>query len=137
MRTDLTIRGRPVTMVAAKERTIVENGALFVAHQRLRKTIRPNAVRLQSLLKNHDESTSTLRTSVGEFAFKTTGLGCQLELILGRVRRALGFYHSSEAVLHALKRGRTGFRAWDSLERVATARQINTLGRWNKTEKTA
>lgn len=135
MRTDQSLCGCPAAIVAAKQRTIVENGALFAAHQRVRKTLHPRAVRLQSLLKNHDESTSTLRTSVGEFAFKTSRLGCQLELVVGRVRRALGFYHSSEAALHALKKRRTGFCTWDSLERGATARQIKTLGRGNKREK--
>ena len=79
---------------------------------------------------------SALRTSVGEFVFRQTPVGCHLELVVGKARWPLGLYGTNEAALRALKNGRTGFRTWDALERKSAANQIDTLGRWNKGEET-
>jgi hypothetical protein len=65
------------------------------------------------------ETTATLpviRTSVGEFAIRSTQVGCYLELIMGKVNRVLGLYKTNEAALEALINRRTGFRTWDALE---------------------
>jgi hypothetical protein len=80
---------------------------------------------------------STLRTSVGEFVFRQTPLGCHLELVVGDARWALGLYGTNEAAVRALKSGRTGFRTWDALGRRTAANQIGTLSRWNKGEQKA
>ena len=79
---------------------------------------------------------STLRTSVGEFVFRQTPLGCHLELVVGNGQWALGSYGTNEAAVRALKNGRTGFRTWDALGRKTAANQIGTLSRWNKGEQT-
>jgi hypothetical protein len=79
---------------------------------------------------------STLRTSVGEFVFRQTPLGCDLELVVGTARWALGLYGTNEAAVRALKNGSTGFRTWDALDRRTAANQIDTLSRWNKGEQT-
>jgi hypothetical protein len=69
----------------------------------------------------------TLRTSVGEFVFHQTPLGCHLELVVGNARLALGLYGTNEAAVRALKNGRTGFRTWDALDRRTAGNQIGTL----------
>ena len=117
------------------EQTITQNGALFAVQHRavkrnyfqhhLRQIARPN------------KAISTLRTSVGEFVFRQTPLGCHLELVVGDVRWALGLYGTNEAAVRALKNGRTGFCTWDALGRKTAANQIFTLSRWNKAEQTS
>jgi hypothetical protein len=97
------------------EPTITQNGNLFaVQHRPGKRNHRPS---YEARIANAAKPTSTLRTSVGEFAFRHTALGCHLELILGNARWALGLYGTNEAAVRALKNGRTGFRTWDVLKR--------------------
>jgi hypothetical protein len=117
------------------EPTITKNGALFaVQHRPAKGNYRQHR---NQQIASPDKTISTLRTSVGEFVFRQTPLGCELELSVGNVRWALGLYGTNEAALRALKNGRTGFRTWDALERKTAANQIDTLGRWNKGEQTS
>ena len=116
------------------ETTITQNGALFAVHHRLaRKNYRQHHHRQ---IATPNKTMSALRTSVGEFVFRQTPLGCHLELSVGNVRWALGLYGTNEAAVRALKNGRTGFRTWDALGRKTAANQIGTLSRWNKVEQT-
>jgi hypothetical protein len=116
------------------EPTITQNGALFSVQHRAvnRNYFQPDHRQIASASK----TISTLRTSVGEFVFRQTPLGCHLELSVGNARWALGLYGTNEAALRALKNGRTGFRTWDALGRKTAANQIGTLSRWNKGEQT-
>jgi hypothetical protein len=118
------------------EPTITRNGALFAMQHRTatKKNYRQHHHRH---IPNPTKTISTLGTSVGEFVFRQTPLGCHLELILGNARWALGLYGTNEAAVRALKNGRTGFRMWDALERRTAATQIGTLSRWSKGEQTA
>ena len=120
------------------EPTITQNGALFALQNRPAKALakRNHHPSYEARTANAGKPTSTLRTSVGEFAFRQTPLGCHLELIVGSGRWALGLYGTNEAAVRALKNGRTGFRTWDALERKTAANQIGTLSRWNKGEHT-
>ena len=115
------------------EPTITQNGALFAVQHTAKRNYRQHHRQIAS----PNKTISTLRTSVGEFVFRQTPLGCHLELSVGNVRWALGLYGTNEAALRALKNGRTGFRTWDGLERKTAANQIGTLSRWNKGEQTA
>jgi hypothetical protein len=117
------------------EPTITQNGALFALQHRLTK--RNYRRHHHEPIAGPNKAISTLRTSVGEFVFRQTPLGCHLELSVGNVRWALGLYGTNEAALRALKNGRTGFRTWDALERKTAANQIGTPSRWNKGEQTA
>ena len=111
------------------EPIITQNGALFGMHHRTAK-------RNHRQIATPNKAISTLRTSVGEFVFRQTPLGCHLELVVGTVRWALGVYGTSEAAVRALKNGRTGFRTWDALRRKTAVNQIGTLSRWNRGEQT-
>ena len=117
------------------EATITQNGALFAL--RHRPTKRNYRQHHHQQIANPSKTITTLRTSVGEFVFRQTSLGCHLELSVGNVRWPLGLYGTNEAALRALKNGRTGFRTWDALGRKIAANQIGTLSRWNKGEQTA
>ena len=117
------------------EPTITQNGAMFALRHRLEK--RNYRHRHHRQIASSNKTISTLRTSVGEFVFRQTPLGCHLELSVGNVRWALGLYGTNEAAVRALKNGRTGFRTWDALGRKTAANQIGTLSRWNKGEQTA
>jgi hypothetical protein len=112
------------------EPTITQNGALYALQHRPAKgpAKRNHRAYYRPPIANAVKPTSTLRTSVGEFVFRQTPLGCHLELILGNVRWALGLYGTNEAAVRALKNGRTGFRTWDALEPKTAATQIGTLG---------
>jgi hypothetical protein len=117
------------------EPTITQNCALFaVQHRPAKRNYRQHHHRP---IASSNKAISTSRTSVGEFVFRQTPLGCRLELSVGDVRWALGLYGTNEAAVRALKNGRTGFRTWDALERKTAANQIGTLSRWNKDEQTA
>jgi hypothetical protein len=116
------------------EPTITQNGALFAMQHTAKKNYRQHHRRR---IASPNKTISTLRTSVGEFVFRQTVLGCHLELSVGNVRWALGLYGTNEAALRALKSRRTGFRTWDALERKTAANQIGTLSRWNKSEQPA
>ena len=110
--------------------TITQNGALFaVQHKPGRRNYSQHQHRQ---IASPNKTTCTLRTSVGEFVFRQTPLGCHLELSVGNVRWTLGLYGTNEAAVRALKNGRTGFRTWDALRRKTAANQIGTLSRWNK-----
>jgi hypothetical protein len=111
------------------EPNITQNGALFAVRHRpvKRNYFQHHHRRIASPTK----TISTLRTSVGEFVFRQTPLGCYLELV-GNARRALGTYGTNKAVVRALKNGRTGFHTWDALGYKTAANQIGTLSRWNK-----
>jgi hypothetical protein len=116
------------------EPTITQNGALFaMQHPPVKRNYSQHHHRLMA---SPDKTISTLRTSVGEFAFRQTPLGCHLELSVGNVRWTLGLYGTNEAAVRALKNRRTGFRTWDALGRKTTANQIGTLSRWNKGHQT-
>ena len=116
------------------EPTITQNGALFALQGRLAKrNYRQHRLRQ---IANPIKTISTLRTSVGEFVFRQTSLGCHLELVLGNVRWALGLYGTNEAAVRALRNGRTGFHTWDALGRKTAANQIGMLSRWDKGEQT-
>jgi hypothetical protein len=117
------------------EPTITQNGALFaVQHRPAKRNYRQHHHRQ---IATPNKTISTLRTSVGEFVFRQTPLGCHLELVVGNARWALGLYGTNEAAVSALKKGGTGFRTWDALDRRTAANQIDTLSRWNKSEQTA
>ena len=117
------------------EPTITQNGALFpLQHKPAKRNYHQHCHRQ---IASPNNAISSLRTSVGEFVFRQTPLGCHLELSVGNVRWALGLYGTNEAAVRALKNGRTGFRTWDALERKTAANQIGTLSRWNKGEQTA
>jgi hypothetical protein len=114
--------------------TITQNGALFAVQHRPVK--RNYFQRHHRQIASPNKTISTLRTSVGEFVFRQTQLGCYLKLVVGNVRWALGLFGTNEAVVRALKNSRTGFRTWDALRRKTAANQIGTLSRWNKGEQT-
>ncbi len=116
------------------EPTITQNGALFALQRSPAK--RNYRQHHHRQIASPNKTISTLRTSVGEFVFRQTPLGCYLELVVGNVRWALGLFGTNEAAVRALKNGRTGFRTWDALERKTAANQIGTLNRWNKGEQT-
>ena len=117
------------------EPTITQNGALFaVQHRPAKRNYRQHR---NQQIASLNKTISTLRTSVGEFVFRQTPVGCHLELVVGNARWALGLYGTNEAALRALKNGRTGFRTWDALERKTAANQIDMLSRWNKGGQTA
>ena len=79
-----------------------------------------------------DTVIATLRTSVGAFALRPVRFGCYLEIIVGHVRRVLGFYATNEEAVLALRNRRTGFRAWDALQGKTAATQVRALKRWKK-----
>jgi len=116
------------------ELTITQNGALFAVQRRTAKKNYSQHHHRQ--IAGPHKAISTLRTSVGEFVFLQTPLGCYLELVVGNARWTLGLYGTNEAAVRALKSGRTGFRTWDALERKTAANQIGTLSSWNKGEQT-
>jgi len=116
------------------EQTILQNGALCAAQHRAVK--RNYSQHHHRQIASPNKTIPTLRTSVGEFVFRRTPLGCHLELVIGNVRWALGLYGTNEAAVRALRNGRTGFRTWDALGRKTAANQIGTLSRWNKSEQT-
>jgi hypothetical protein len=116
------------------EQTITQNGALFALQPRPAK--RNCRQHYHRQIASPNKTISTLRTSVGEFVFRQTPLGCCLELVVGSARWALGLYGTDEAAVRALKNGRTGFRTWNALERETAANQIGMLSRWNKGEET-
>ena len=116
------------------EPTITQNGALFAVQHRAVK--RNYSQHHHRQIASPNKTSSTLRTSVGEFVFRQTPLGCYLELVVGNARWALGLFGTNEAAVRALKNGRTGFRTWDALGRKTAANQIGTLSRWNKGEQT-
>jgi hypothetical protein len=116
------------------EPTITQNGALFAVQHR---AISRNYSQHRRQIASPNKTMSTLRTSVGEFVFRQTPLGCHLELVVGDARWALGLYGTNEAAVRALKKGRTGFRTWDALGRKTAANQIGMLSRWNRGEETA
>ena len=116
------------------EPTITQNGTLFALQRRALK--RNYSQHHHRQIASPEKTISTLRTSVGEFVFRPTPLGCYLELVVGNARWALGLYGTDEAAVRALKNGRTGFRTWDALGHKTAANQIGTLSRWNKGEQT-
>ena len=116
------------------EPTITQNGALFALQRSPAKRNYFHHHHRQIATPN--KTISTLRTSVGEFVFRQTQLGCYLELVVGSARWALGLYGTNEAAVRALKNGWTGFRTWDTLRRKTAANQIGTLSRWNKGQQT-
>ena len=116
------------------EPTITQNGALFAVQHTAKRNYSQHHHRQ---IASPNKTISTLRTSVGEFVFRQTPLGCYLELVVGNARWALGLYGTNEAAVRALKNGRTGFRTWDALGRKTAANQIGTVSRWNKGQQTA
>jgi len=78
------------------------------------------------------EATTTFRTSVGDFTFRSAQFGCRLEIKIGKVRRVLGTYGSEDAAVLGVRNRRTGFQSWDGMGRTATAIQVDTEARWGK-----
>ena len=106
------------------EPTITQNGALFaVQHRPVKGNYRQHR---NQQIATANKTISTLRTSVGEFVFRQTPVGCHLELVVGNARWALGLYGTNKAAVRALKNGRTGFRTWDGLERKTAANPNRT-----------
>lgn len=96
------------------ELTITQNGAIYAIQHGSSKLSRRKRRKLAS---GHTANTlPTIRTSVGEFALRSSQVGCYLELIVGHVHRVLGLYQTNEAALEALINRRTGFQTWDTLE---------------------
>jgi hypothetical protein len=92
----------------------IQNGALYAVHQTGSNGAWRN--RQEPASADSTETLPIIRTSAGEFAIRSTQVGCYLELILGSVHRVLGLYETNEAALEALINRRTGFRTWDALE---------------------
>lgn len=107
------------------ELTITQNGALYAVQHAPGDFYR----RKQQELNNADTTNAlpTLRTSVGEFAMRSSEVGCYLELIVGHVHRILGLYKTTEAAREALINRRTGFRTWDTLEAGNAIAQVGPL----------
>ena len=111
------------------EQTITQSGALFgVQHRPAKRKLRRSNV----LTVTPGDLISTFRASVGEFEFRTVQFGCGLEIVVGKVRRALRVYETQEAAVLALRNRRTGFDQWDLMGRNAAAIQIDTPGRWKQ-----
>ena len=92
----------------------MQNGALYAVQQTGGNGAWRN--RREPASADTTETLSTIRTSAGEFAIRSTQVGCYLELIIANAHRVLGLYETNEAALEALINRRTGFRTWDALE---------------------
>lgn len=90
----------------------MQSGALYAVHQTASNGPRRGQ---ESGSVDASETVPTIRTSAGEFAFRSTEIGCFLELIMGKVHRILGLYGTNEAALDALINQRTGLGSWDTL----------------------
>lgn len=109
------------------ELTIMPTGAIYAA----RRTASVGSRRSQeSAGAEATETLPTIRTSVGEFAFRSTQVGCYLELIVGKLHRILGLYRTSEAALDALINQRTGLGSWDALVGPTAKSQVAALKQW-------
>lgn len=96
------------------ESTITQNGGLFaMQHRPPQKNHCPSHCRR---IANVVKPMSALRTSVGEFSFRQTALGCHLDLLVGTAHWTLGLYGTNEAAVRAVKGRRTGFQPWDALK---------------------
>ena len=96
------------------ELTITQNGALYaIQHAPARLSHRKPQALASADTPN---ALPILRTSVGEFAMRSSEVGCYLELIVGHVYRVLGLYKTTDAAREALINRRTGFRTWDALD---------------------
>ena len=96
------------------ELTITQNGALYAIQHAPGKFSRQPRQNLAS--EDTTSALPTVRTSVGEFAMRSSEVGCYLELIAGNVHRVLGLYKTTEAAFEALINRRTGFSTWDALD---------------------
>jgi hypothetical protein len=92
----------------------IKNGAFYAVQQTRSNGSWRN--RQEPVGADSTETLPIIRTSAGNFAIRSTQVGCYLELIMGRVHRVLGLYETTEAALEALINRRTGFRKWDALE---------------------
>lgn len=109
------------------ELTITPNGAPYA----VQRTASKDSWRSQEPAgADEAETLPTIRTSVGEFAFRSTQVGCYLELIVGKLHRVLGLYRTSEAALDALINQRTGLGSWDALVGSAAKSQVAALKQW-------
>lgn len=107
--------------------TITENGALFALQHKDAET---NTHPLLAPAEQ-PEPLATLRTSVGEFAFRAVQFGCRLEISVGKMRRELGVHSTQQAALEAVKKGRTGYEPWDAQKAERIATEIGNPERWN------
>jgi hypothetical protein len=103
----------------------MQNGALYAVQQTARKG--PSRNHQEPASADVNEMLPTIRTSVGEFAIRSTQVGCYLELIMGKVHRVLGLYETNEAALEALINQRIGLGAWDALEGPEARAQVAAL----------
>jgi len=106
------------------ELTVMQNGALWAVQQTRGKGSRRSRARAG---EDAIATLQTIRTSVGEFAFRSTQVGCYLELIVGELHRVLGLYRTNEAALDALINQRSGLVSWDALAGSAAKSQIAAL----------
>ena len=117
------------------ETTITQNGALFALQHRRPKRSKPLTAHRPT--ESTEASVSTLRTSVGDFAFRPTQSGCHVDIIVGKVRRFLGLYRTNEAAIDALRTRKIGFRTWDTLEIKTAKMQLRAANRWSKSANNA
>jgi hypothetical protein len=112
------------------EQTITQNGALFVAQQGQSKPQR----RVNGYAPKHKVAPIlTFRTTVGEFALRSSQIGYRLEIKAGKLCRLLGFHQTAEAAVIALTNRRSGFQPWDLMGRHSADIQIDTRQRWTRT----
>jgi hypothetical protein len=103
---------------------------VFAARQARPKRKRPLNGKLQP--ETPPGAISTFRASVGDFALRPAQFGWQLEIQVGKVRRLLAVYETTEAALLALRNRRTEFEPWDHMGRNAVAIQLDTPERWDR-----
>ena len=104
--------------------TIMQDGALYAVQ---RRASNGSADHKGPAGTDAANGLPTIRTPVGEFAFRSTQVGCYLELIVGELHRVLGLYETNEAALDALINKRTGLGSWDALSGSAAKSQVTTL----------
>ena len=109
------------------ELTIMPTGAIYAVRRTASKGSWPSQ---EPAAADATEILPTIRTSVGEFAFRSTHVGCYLELIVGELHRVLGLYRTNEAALEALINQRTGLGSWDALVGSTARSQVAALKQW-------
>ncbi len=115
------------------ELTIMPDGALYAVQ---RTASNGSGRDGESVGTDATETIPTVRTSVGEFAFRSTQVGCYLELIVGKLHRILGLYRTNEAALNALINQRTGLGSWDALVESAAKSQVAAPKLWSTDKQT-
>jgi len=107
------------------ELTVTPNGAIYAVQHASGEP--PRTRNNRAVREDPAGDLRTVRTSVGQFAMRSSQVGCYLELIVGQVHRVLGLYKTSEAAREALLNRQTGFSTWDSLDAVKARAQLSAL----------